>query len=167
MKAEEVHKLIQIMNTRINDIIGKETGGVHFGGDKELFAAVASIEEFYDLSYVPQAEAKRSEIINIMINAMLDGQSTKKICQLLIDKGLNQEDAWKVANTEEHRIKNLGNWYQYYGAGYKFFSVKIEEDACKKCKKAYENNKKHPIEQLDMLPHFHDECRYDLMFHRK
>lgn len=167
MKAEEVHKLIQIMNTRINDIIGKETRGVHFGGDRELFAAVASIEELYDLSYAPEAEAKKTEIMSTLINAMLDGQSTKQISQSLKDKGLNHEDASKVALNEGYRIKNLGNWYQYYGAGYKFFSVKFAEDICKKCKKAYKNDEKYPIEQLDILTHLHDECRCTLMFHRK
>ncbi len=166
MKAEEVHKLIQIMNTRINDIIGKETRGVHFGGDNELFAAVASIEELYDLSYAPEAEAKKTEIMSTLINAMLDGQSTKQISQSLKDNRLNDEDAWKVAKNEIHRIKNLGNWYQYYGAGYKFFSVRFEKNACKMCKKAY-GNKKYPIEQVDMLPPLHGECRCALMFHRK
>ena len=167
MKAEEVHKLIQIMNTRINDIIGKETRGVHFGGHIELLAAIASIEVFYDLNYAPEAGNKRTEIMNIMINAMLDGQSTNKISQLLEDEGLNQENAWKVAFTEEQRIKNLANWYQYYGAGYKFFSVEFAENPCEKCKEAYKNNLKYPIEQLNMLPPLHGKCRCKLAFYRK
>ena len=29
MKAEELHRFITAMNTKINDIIGQETGGVH------------------------------------------------------------------------------------------------------------------------------------------
>ncbi len=168
MKAEELHKIINIMNARINDIIGKETRGVHFGGHIELLAAVASIEELYDLSYAQEAEDKRSEIMNIMINAMLEGQETGQISQLLKDKGLNEEEStFKVAFTEEHRIKNLANWYEYYGAGYKFFSVKCADDPCEKCKKAYKDDEKYPIEQLDMLPPLHGECRCDLMFHRK
>jgi hypothetical protein len=167
MKAEELHKLIGIMNTKINDIIGQGTKGVHFGGDRELFAAVASIEELYDLSYAPEAEIKKAAIMNILINDMLEGRSTRQICQSLKDKGLNDEDAWKVARNEVHRIKNLADWYQYYGAGYKFFSVKFEKDVCKKCRNAYDNNKQYSIEQLDMLPPFHGECRCSPVFQRK
>jgi hypothetical protein len=167
MKAQEVHKIITAMNTKINEIIGKDTGGVHFGGHKELFTAVASIEEFYDLSYAPEAEFKRTDIMHIMINAILEGQSTNQISQSLKNKGLNEEDASKVALTEKRRIKNLADWYQYYGAGYKFFSAECAEDACKKCKEAYKGNNKYPIEQLEMLPSLHDECKCDLMFHRK
>lgn len=166
MKAEEVHKFIAAMNTRINDIISKNTGGVHFGGHRELLAAVASIEEFYDLSYAPEAEAKRSDIMHILINAMLESQSTSKIWQSLKDKGLNDKDASKVAQTEEQRIKNLVDWHQYYGAGYKFFSANCTEESCEKCKKAYEKDKKYPIEQLDMLPPLHGECNCELVFHR-
>lgn len=167
MKAHKVHKLIKTMNIRINDIIGKGTQGVHFGGHIELLAAVASIEELYDLSYAPEAQAKKTEIMNIMVNTMLEEQETGQIIQLLKDKGLNDEDAWKIAFNEEHRIKNLGNWYEYYGAGYKFFSVKCADDISEKCKKAYKDDDKYPIEQLDMLPPLHGECRCDLLFHRK
>lgn len=167
MKAEEVHKSITVMNTRINDIISKGTGGVHFGGHRELLAAVASIEEFYDLSYAPEAEAKRTDIMHIMINAMLERESKGQIIQSLEDKGLNGEDASKVAQTEEQRIKNLADWYEYYGAGYKFFSAKSRDESCEKCKKAYENDKRYPIERLDMLPPLHGECKCDLIFHRK
>jgi len=166
MKVQEVHKSIAAMNAKINDIIGQETGGVHFGGHKELLAAVASIEEFYDLSYAPEVEAKRTEIVHIMINAMLEGLSTEQIRRLLKNKGLKEEDALKVAQTEEQRIKNLADWYQYYGAGYKFFSAKVKKDICEECKIAYED-KRYPIEQLDMLPPLHGECSYDLIFHRK
>lgn len=167
MNAEEVHKFIAVMNAKINNIIGKETGGVHFGGHRELLAAVASIEEFYDLSYAPEAEAKRTDIMHIMINAMLEEQSTSQILQFLKVKGLNEEDAFKVARTEEQRVKNLVDWYQYYSAGYKFFSAECVEESCEKCKNAYENDKKHPIEQLNMLPPLHGECRCSLVFHRK
>ncbi|MGB9978772.1 phage minor head protein [Methanobacterium sp.] len=167
MKAEELHKFITAMNTKINDIIAQETGGVHFGGHVELLAAVASIEELYDLSYAPEAEAKRTGIMHIMIGAMLEGQQAEQICQTLKAKGLTEEDASKVARSEEQRIKNLADWYEYYGAGYKFFSAKSEDDACDICKEAYENGKKYPIEQLNMLPPLHGECRCDLMFHRK
>ncbi|MGF7117181.1 hypothetical protein [Methanobacterium oryzae] len=166
MKAEELHKAINIMNARINDIIGKETRGVHFGGKIELLAAIASIEELYDLNYAPEAEAKRSEIMNIMINAMLEEQKTSQIIQLLKDKCLNDEDSQNVAYTEVQRIKNLAKWHQYYGAGYKFFSAKCADDSCKKCKEAYDGEK-YSLEQLDMLPPLHGECRCDLIFHRK
>jgi hypothetical protein len=167
MNAEEVHKSITLMNKKINDIIGKETGGVHFGGHKELLAAVASIEVFYVLSYAPEAEAKRTDIMHIMINAMLEGVSTEQISQLLKNKRLNENNASKVAWTEEQRIKNLADWYQYYGAGYKFFSAKCTEEPCEKCRSTYEKDKKYPIEQLDMLPPLHGKCRCNLMFHRK
>lgn len=166
MNHEEVQQLIRINNKKINDIIGKETGGVHFGGDRELFAAVASIEELYDLSYVGEAQKKQTEIINVLINAMLEDSSAREVCQLLKAKGLKDEDAWKVAQTELNRIKNIGSWYQYSKAGYKFFSVKHAEDACKKCTKTY-NHKKFPIEQLELLPPLHHECRCILLFHRK
>ena len=167
MKAHELHKVINIMNARINDIISKETRGVHFGGHRELLAAVASIEELYDLSYAPEAEAKRPEIMNIMINAMLEEQTIGQIIELLEHKGLNKEEAIKIAFTEEHRIKNLADWHQYYGAGYKFFSAKCADDSCEKCKEAYKDDEKYPIEQLDRIPPLHGECRCDLMFHRK
>lgn len=167
MKAEEVHKFIATMNARINKIIGQETGGVHFGGHKELLAAIASIEEFYDLSYAPEAEAIRTEIMHIMINAMLEGKSSEPVIQSLKDKGLNEKDASKVVWTEEQRIKNLADWYQYFGAGYKFFSARCSEEPCQKCKEAYESDKKYPIEHLDMLPPLHSECRCELVFHRK
>jgi hypothetical protein len=165
MKAEELHKSINVMNAKINDIIGQGTGGVHFGGHRELLAAIASIEELYDLSYAKEAESRRSEIMNIMINAMLEEQTTEEISQTLEDKGLDHDDALKVAVTEEGRIKNLANWYEYYGAGYKFFSAQCTGDSCKKCKETYD--KKYSIEQLDILPPLHEECRCDLMFHRK
>lgn len=167
MEAEEVHKFITVMNARINDIISKGTQGVHFGGHKELLAAVASIEEFYDLSYSPEAKSKRTDIVHIMINVMLEGQSTEQINQFLKNKGLNDEEALKVARTEEQRIKNLADWYEYYGAGYKFFSAECAEEPCNECKKAYKGDKKYPIEQLDMLPPLHGECSCDLMFYRK
>jgi hypothetical protein len=166
MNAEKVHKLIGIMNTKITSIIGQETKGVHFGGQRELFAAIASIEELYDLSYAPEAEIKKTTIMNTLINDMLEGRSTRQICQSLKDKGLKDEDAWKVAKNEVHRIKNLGDWYQYYGAGYKFFSVRFEKDACQRCQKTYDN-KKYPIEQLERLPPLHGECRCSSIFHRK
>lgn len=167
MKAEELHRVITVMNTKINDSIGKGTGGVHFGGHVELLAAVASIEELYDLSYAPEAEAKRTGIMHVMISAMLERQSTEQISQILKNKGLRDDDASKVAVSEERRIRNIADWYEYYGAGYKFFSAKCEDDACSECKKAYENGKKYPIEQMNMLPPLHSECRCDLMFHRK
>lgn len=167
MNAEELHNVIKITNAKINDIIGNGTKGVHFGGHRELLAAIASIEELYDLNYAPEAESKRSEIMNIMINSMLEEQPAQEICQLLKDKGLNHDDAWKVAFTEENRIKNLANWHQYYGAGYKFFSAKCAEDSCEKCKEAYKNGTKYSIEQLDILPPLHAECKCDLIFHRK
>lgn len=167
MNAEELHKFIKITNKKINDIIGKGTQGVHFGGQRELFAAIASIEELYDLSYAQDAEAKRPQIMNIMINAMLEEQTTSQISQLLKDKGLDDENAQKVAYTEKQRIKNLANWYQYYGAGYKFFSAKFGEDACEECKETYKDDRKYPIEQLNMLPPLHGECKCDLMFHRQ
>lgn len=167
MKAREVHNLIGVMNKKINDIIGKETRGVHFGGHIELLTAIASIEEFYDLSYAPKAEVKRTEIMNTMINAMLEGQSTEEISQSIEDKGLSHEDAFKVAYTEEQRIKNLADWYEYYGAGYKFFSAECAEDSCKKCREAYKSTQKYPIEQLNMLPPLHGECKCDLVFYRK
>jgi hypothetical protein len=167
MKAQELHNVINIMQAKINDIIGKRTRGVHFGGQRELFAAISSIEELYDLSYVKEVEEKRPLIMNIMINAMLEEQTTRQIIQSLKLKGLDDENAEKVAITEESRIKNLASWYQYYGAGYKFFSVEFREDACEECKKAYKDDKKYPLEQLDMLPPLHGECNCDLMFHRK
>ena len=167
MKAEQLHRVITAMNTKINDIIGQETGGIHFGGHTELLAAVASIEELYDLSYAPETEAKRTGIMHIMISAVLEEQRAEQIIQTLKSKGLTEEDASKVAWSEEQRIKNLADWYEYYGAGYKFFSAKSKDDACKECKKAYENGKRYPIEQLNMLPPLHGECRCDLMFHRK
>jgi hypothetical protein len=167
MKAEEVHKLITVRNAKVNDIIGEGTGGVHFGGQIELLAAVASVEEFYDLSYAPEAEAKRAEIMNIMISAMLEGQSARQISQSLKYRGLNEDDASKVARTEEQRLKNLANWYQYYGAGYKFFSAECTDEPCEECKNAYKKNKKYSIEQLNMLPPLHGECRCDLVFYRK
>ena len=167
MKAEQLHRVITAMNKKINDIISQETGGVHFGGHVELLAAVASIEELYDLSYAPEAEAKRTGIMHIMISAMLEGQLAEQIIQTLKSKGLTDEDASKVALSEERRIKNLADWYEYYGAGYKFFSAKSKDGACKVCKEAYETDKKYPMEQLNMLPPLHGECRCDLMFHRK
>ncbi|MGB9936487.1 MAG: hypothetical protein ACPK7O_02100 [Methanobacterium sp.] len=167
MKAEEVHRHIGMMNAKVNDIIGKETHGVHFGGYRELLAAVASIEEFYDLSYAPDAEERRSDIINIMINAMLEEQSADQIEESLKNKGLYSEDASKVAFIENQRIRNLASWYQYYGGGYKFFSAKCSAEACKKCKEAYRDEKKYPIEQLNMLPPLNDSCKCDLMFYRK
>jgi len=167
MKAQELYNVINIMHAKINDIIGKGTKGVHFGGHIELLAAIASIEELYDLSYAPEAEAKRSEIMNIMINAMLEEHGTWQIIKLMEYKGLNEDIAFKVAFTEESRIKNLANWHQYYGAGYKFFSAKCLDDSCKKCEKVYKDDLKYPIEQLNMLPPLHGECRCDLMFHRK
>jgi hypothetical protein len=167
MKAEQLHRVITAMNTKINDIIGQETGGVHFGGHTELIAAVASIEELYDLSYVPEAEAKRTGIMHIMISAMLEGQRAEQIIQTLKSKGLTEDDAYKVAKSEKKRVESLADWYEYYGAGYKFFSAKHEDDACEICKEAYENDKKYPMEQLNMLPPLHGECRCDLMFHRK
>lgn len=166
MKAEELHKSINVMNAKINDIIGQGTGGVHFGGHRELIAAIASIEELYDLSYAKEAESRRSDVMNIMINAMLEEQTTEEINQTLEDKGLDHDDALKVAVTEESRIKNLADWHEYYGAGYKFFSAQCAEDTCKKCEEAY-NGEKYSIEQIDMLPPLHGECRCDLMFHRK
>lgn len=167
MKAEEMHRVITAMNAKINDSICPDSNRVHFGGHTELLAAVASIEELYDLSYAPEAEVKRTGIMNTMISAMLEGQSTSQISQLLKNKGLTEEDALKVAQNEGQRIKNLADWYEYYGAGYQFFSAKSKDDACKKCKEAYENGEKYPIEQLNMLPPLHGECRCDLMFHRK
>ncbi len=167
MKAEEVHRSITVMNKKINDIISQGTGGVHFGGRKELLAAVASIEEFYDLSYAPEAEAKRTEIMHVMINAILNGPSTEQISQLLEKEGLTDEDASKVAQTEEQRIKNLADWYQYYGAGYKFFSAECTDEPCEECKNAYENGKKYHIERLDVLPPLHGQCMCVLVFHRK
>lgn len=47
MKAQELHN---IMHAKINDIIGKGTKGIHFGGHIELLATIVSIEELYDLS---------------------------------------------------------------------------------------------------------------------
>ena len=167
MKAQEVYKYIGTMNKKINDAIAKDTSKVHFGGHKELLAAVASIEEFYDLSYAPEAEVKRPQIMNIMINAMLEEQSKEQIIQLLKNKGLNEEDALKVSFTEGQRIKNLADWYEYYGAGYKSFSIECAEDPCEKCEEAYKDGEKYPIEQLNMLPPLHGECRCDLMFYRK
>jgi hypothetical protein len=167
MTAEEVHKIITAMNNKINDIISEGTGGVHFGGQIELLAAVASVEEFYDLSYAPETEAKRAEIMNIMISAVLEGQSSPQIVQFLKDKGLNDENALKVALTEKQRIKNLADWYEYYGAGYKFFSAKCTDEPCEECKNAYKDHEKYPIEQLEMLPPLHGECMCDLVFHRK
>ena len=167
MKAEEVHRSITVMNKKINDIIGQGTGGVHFGGHKELLAAVASIEEFYDLSYAPEAEAKRTGIMYVMINAMLEGQRAEQINQSLKNEGLKEEDASKVAQNEELRIKNLADWYEYYGAGYKFFSAKSRDESCEECKNAYEGDKKYPVERLDMIPPLHGECRCNLTFHRK
>jgi len=167
MKAEQLHRVITAMNTKINDIIGQETNGVHFGGHVELLAAVASVEELYDLSYAPEAEAKRTGIMHIMISAMLEGQSAEQITQILKTKGLTDSDAYKVAVSEKRRIENLADWYEYYSAGYKFFSAVCEDDACEICKNAYENNEKHPMEQLNMLPPLHGECRCNLMFHRK
>jgi hypothetical protein len=167
MKAEDVHKLITVRNAKVNEIISEGTGGVHFGGQRELLAAVASIEEFYDLSYVPEAGAKRAEIMNIMISASLEGLSTGQISQFMKDKGLNKEDASKVALTEKQRIKNLADWYEYYGAGYKFFSAKCTDEPCEECMKAYGNSEKYPIERLDVLPPLHGECMCDLVFHRK
>ena len=123
--------------------------------------------ELYDLNYAPEAEAKRTGIMHVMISAMLERQSTEQISQILKNKGLTEEDASKVAGSEEQRIKNLADWYEYYGAGYQFFSAKCEDDACSECKSAYENDKKYPMEQLDMLPPLHGECRCDLIFHRK
>ena len=166
MKAEDVHKHIQNMNQKINDIIAKETQGVHFGGQRELLAAIASIEEFYDLSYAPEAENKRSDIKNIMINAMLEEQNVDQISKSLESKGLNKEDALNVAFTENQRIKYLADWHQYYSAGYKFFSGECSEDSCQECKEAYKNDEKYPIEQLNMLPPLHGKCRCDLIFHR-
>ncbi len=167
MKAEEVHRSITLMNDKINDIIGQGTGGVHFGGRRELLAAVASIEEFYDLSYAPEAEAKRTEIMHIMINAVLEGNSAEQITQLLKNEGLKEKEASKVAQAEEQRIKNLADWYEYYGAGYKFFSATSGEESCEECKMAYEGDKKYPIQRLDMLPPLHGECMCNLIFHRK
>ncbi|WP_414470155.1 hypothetical protein [Methanobacterium sp. ACI-7] len=167
MKAEEVHGHIGMMNAKVNEIIGKKTQGVHFGGYRELLAAVASIEEFYDLSYAPKTEERRSDIMNIMINAVLEEQSTDQIYQSLKNKGLADEDASKVASTEEQRIRNLASWYQYYGGGYKFFSAQCENKVCEKCKEAYKDDKKYPIEQLNMLPPLDGECKCDLMFYRK
>lgn len=167
MKAQELHNVINITQAKINNIISKGTRGVHFGGQKELLAAIASIEELYDLSYAKEAEEKRPLIMNIMINAMLEEQTTSQIIQLLKLKGLNDENAGKVAVTEESRIKNLADWYQYYGAGYKFFSVEFRDDAREECKEVYGDDKKYPIEQLDMLPPLHGKCKCDLMFHRK
>lgn len=167
MKAEQLHRVITAMNKKINDIIGQETGGVHFGGHVELLAAVASIEELYDLSYAPETEPQRTGIMHIMISAMLEGQSAEQITQTLKIKGLSDNDASKVATSEKQRIENLAHWYEYYSAGYKFFSAKCEYDACKECKNAYESNTKYNMEQLNMLPPLHGECRCDLMFHRK
>lgn len=167
MKAEQLHRVITAMNTKINDIIGQETSGVHFGGHLELLAAVASIEELYDLSYAPEAEPKRTGIMHIMISAMLEGQGAEQISQALKNKGLTEDNASKVAFSEGQRMKNLADWYEYYSAGYKFFSAKPGDDACNECKKAYESDKKYPMEQLNMLPPLHGECRCDLMFHRK
>ena len=167
MKAEQLHRVITAMNKKINDIISQETNGVHFGGHVELLAAVASIEELYDLSYAPEAEAKRTGIMHIMISAMLEGQSAEQITQILKTKGLTDSDAYKVAVSEKRRIENLADWYVYYGAGYKFFSTVSEEDACEICKNAYEDDKKYSMEQLNMLPPLHGECRCSLIFHRK
>ncbi len=167
MKAEQLHRVITAMNKKVNDIIGQETGGVHFGGHVELLAAVASVEELYDLSYAPEAEAKRTGIMHIMISAMLEGQEAEQITQILKTKGLSDNDAHKVAVSEKQRIEKLADWYEYYSAGYKLFSAQCENDACRKCKEAYENDKKYPMEQLNMLPPLHGECRCDLMFHRK
>lgn len=167
MNAQELHKSIGIMNTRINDIIGKEAGGVHFGGYIEILAAIASIEEIYDLSYSPESESKRTDIMNIMINAMLEQQSIEETCHLLESKELTAEDARKIAFTEKQRIKNLADWYQYYGAGYKFFTADCDEDTCKECREAYKDNKRYPIEQLNMIPPLHGECTCNLVFYRK
>lgn len=167
MKAEQLHRVITAMNKKINDIISQETGGVHFGGHVELLAAVASIEELYDLSYAPEAEAKRTGIMHIMISAMLEGQSAEQIIQILKTKGLTDEDASKVTMSEKQRIENLADWYEYYSAGYKFFSAKSEDDACEICKSTYEDDKKYSMEQLNMLPPLHGECRCGLIFHRK
>lgn len=167
MNAQELHKFIGNMNTKINEIIGKETGGVHFGGHTELLTAIASIEELYDLNYAPEAETKRSEIMNIMINAMLEQQSIDQTIHLLESKGLTAENAKKVAFTEKQRIKNLADWYQYYGAGYKFFTAECADDTCKECREAYKGDKKYPIEQLNMIPPLHGECACNLVFYRK
>ncbi len=167
MKAEQLHRVITVMNKKINDAISQGTGGVHFGGHVELLAAVASIEELYDLSYAPEAEAKRTGIMNIMISAMMEGQSAEQITPILKNKGLTDEDASKVAVSEKQRIENLADWYEYYSAGYKFFSAKSEGDACEICKNAYEHDTKYSMEQLNMLPPLHGECRCGLIFHRK
>lgn len=167
MKAQELHKAIKVMDTRINDIIGKETQGVHFGGQTELFTAVASIEELYDLNYAPEAQTKRTEIMNIMINAMLEQQSIEQISHLLESKGLSAEYAREVAFTEKQRIKNLADWSQYYGAGYKFFGAECTEDSCEECREAYKRDKKYPIEQLNMIPPLHFACTCNLVFYRK
>lgn len=167
MKAEELHRVITAMNAKVNDIIGHGTGGIHFGGHVELLAAVASIEELYDLSYAPEAGAKRADIMNIMMSAMLEGHSTEQMVHALQNKGLTEENASKVVYNEKERVKNLADWYEYYGAGYKFFSVEPEDSACRECREVYKKDKKYPIEQLNMLPPLHDECMCNVTFHRK
>lgn len=144
----------------------KALSGLPLGGHRVLFQEVA---KNYTMDLVTRmGDDMKDQLRTITSQGLAEGKSHIQIAKDMDDKvaSMGRTRAEVIAQTETHRAKNLGNWYKYKEAGYKYFTVSYASNACPKCVAAY-HNVVFSIDDIHMLPPFHHRCRCAAKFHRE
>jgi hypothetical protein len=128
---------------------------------------VASIPELYNFDYIgPLDEDISARIIKIIAEVVYEGKGIIDATREIVSRtSLSYDKAAHISRNEISRIKNLGNWYIHKEKGYSYFKISKSFNACRKCNKTYDNMI-FGMEQVEMLPPLHDQCKCNAIFYK-
>lgn len=139
--------------------------GLPIGGMREVYRETAQ-QHTMDL-VTRMGEDMKQQMRDILSQDLAEGKGMRDIAQDLMNnvESMSRTRAEVIARTETVRDKNLGEWYAANDAGKQAFIVISAFDCCDQCEEEYVG-KTFTMEDVDMLPPLHPNCRCTAQFFR-
>lgn len=143
----------------------KAMHGLPVGGTRDVYAETAR-QDTMDLIKNMGSEMK-DNLKTIVSEQLEQGGGMREISQSMQDTitDMGKANADRIARTETVRAENLGRYYVADNDGYEAFVVYSAVDCCPDCADAY-IGQVFTIDQQDMLPPLHPNCRCAAQFFR-